>query len=169
MFLCRFDRFARNLRRRFRERAADSASVKPARAFCSENLFPINVAGLQLRDRRMPTIRTTQSRTHAKASLGKIQPVTHTAAHAVILDPFDMRLIDSALINQILHETADGIICKCGYDRGVHPETTPQSARDIVFATAFPDLKSARGVNAAIAWIEPDHHFAQADQIPTTF
>src|SRR5205823_6029020 len=116
----------------------------------------------------MPTIRTTQSSAHAKASLGEIQPVTHSAAYAVILDPFDMRLIDSALIDQILNEPADEIICKRSYDRGVHPETTLQSSRYIVFATAFPDLKNARGVDTAIAWIEPEHHFAQADQIPAT-
>ena len=167
MFLCGLYRFARHLRRRLRERAKNSAGVKPARALCSENPFPVNVAGLQLRNRRMPTIRTTQSSANPKASLGEIQPVTHTTAHAVILDPFEMRLIDSALINQILNQTADGIVCQRGNDRGIHSETTPQSARDVVFATAFPNLKSARGVNAAIAWIEPEHHFAQADQIPT--
>ena len=80
-----------------------------------------------------------------------------------------MRLIDSALINQILDQATDRILRECGYDRGVHPETTPQSARDVVFAAPFPDLKSARCVNAAITRIEPEHHFAQADQIPTTF
>ena len=79
-----------------------------------------------------------------------------------------MRLIDSALINQILDESTDGIVCQRGNDRGINSETTPQSARDVVFPATFPNLKSARGVNAAIAWIEPEHHFAQADQIPTT-
>ena len=78
-----------------------------------------------------------------------------------------MRLIDSALINQILDQATDRILRECGYDRGVHPETTPQSARDVVFAAPFPDLKSARCVNATVAGIEPEHHFAETHKIPS--
>ena len=72
-----------------------------------------------------------------------------------------MRLIDAALVNQILHEPADGIISQRRHDRGFQSKTSLQAARDVVLAAALPDLKTARGRNPTISRIETQHHFAQ--------
>src|SRR5262249_30793405 len=48
--------FASHLWSRFRKRTENSSSVKPARAFFAENLFPISVARLQLGHCRMSAI-----------------------------------------------------------------------------------------------------------------
>ena len=69
----------------------------------------------------------------------------------------------------ILRQPPDRIIGKGRDDRRVQAEATFQSARDVVFAAAFPHLKLTRGVNAPVARIEPQHDFAEGDQIPTAF
>src|SRR5262249_62252573 len=116
---------------------------------------------------RVPTSRATQRRTHTEPALREIQPVAHQAADAVELDPAHVRLIDAALINQILHQTSDGIVSQRSHDRGVHAETSLQTARDVVLAPTFPHLKVACGRHAPIARIEAQHYFAEAHQIPT--
>src|SRR5260221_561944 len=40
--------------------------------------------------------------------------------------------------------------------------------RSKALASVFPNLKLSRGRNPAIARIEPQHHFAQAHQVPAT-
>src|SRR5205807_9960610 len=85
---------------------------------------------------------------------------------AIVSNPANMRLIDTALIDQILHQPADRIISQRSYDRGVHYKATLQSSRYVVFTTAFPDLEGARRSYATITRIEPQHHLAQAHQVP---
>ena len=76
------------------------------------------------------------------------------------------RLIDAALKHQVLHQPADGIVGERRHDRRVQAEAAPQPARDVVFAAAFPDLESARRVDAPVAGIEPQHHLAERHQAP---
>src|SRR6266446_3548761 len=90
-------RFSRHSRSCFRERAKDSARVKPARAFFGKDFFPIDIAGLELGNRRVPAIRTSKRGAHAKPALGEIQAVADRAADAVVFDPTDMTQIDAAL------------------------------------------------------------------------
>src|SRR5437660_4166448 len=54
--LGRFHRFSRHLRSCFRERAENAAGMKPTRAFFDKDFFPIDLAGLEVRNRRMPAI-----------------------------------------------------------------------------------------------------------------
>ena len=84
-------------------------------------------------------------------------------------DPFHVRLIDAALIDQILNQAADRIVGKSRHDRRVETETSFQSASDIVFAAAFPHLERPRRVYPLIARIEPEHHFAEGNDVPFTF
>lgn len=42
-----------------------------------------------------------------------------------------------------------------------------QSPRNVILAAAFPDLELPRCVDAALAGIEPQHHFTQAQYIPS--
>ena len=45
-------------------------------------------------------------------------------------------------------------------------KTAAQSAGYVVLAAALPDLKLARGLDAALAGIEAEHDFAQAQAVP---
>src|SRR5438105_12160202 len=105
--------------------------MEPARAFLDKNLLPINVSGPQLRDGGVTTIRTTKRSAYSVTTFSKIQAIADFAAHAIVLDPPDMRLIDPTLQNQIFDEASDRIIGKCGNNGGLLSETTPQSARDV--------------------------------------
>src|SRR5437899_203808 len=156
-------RFSRHLRSCFRERAKNSPGMKPARAFLDKDLFPIDIPRLELGNRGVPAIRTSERSAHAKPTLGEIQPVADRASDAVVFDPADMAEIDAALKHQILDQASHGIVRERRDDRGVHAEAAAQAARHVVFATAFPGAEFARSGNARISRIEAQHHFAQAD------
>ena len=47
-------------------------------------------------------------------------------------------------------------------------EAAAQSARDVIFAAAFPRREFARGANAAFAGVESQHDFAEREQIVFT-
>src|SRR6266403_242033 len=140
--------------------------MKPARALLTKNLIPIDVAGLQLRDGRVPTIVTSQRRTHAEAALRKIEAVARRASHAIVFHPTHQRLVHPALVNEILKELPDWIIGECRYDRSVQAETSLQPACDVVFPSAFANFKGSRRRNAPLARVQPHHDLAQADQVP---
>src|SRR6266481_9520990 len=143
--------------------------MKPARALFAKNLIPIDVAGLQLRDGRVPAIVTSQRRAHAEAALRKIEAVARRAAHAIVFHPTYQRLVYPALVNEILKKLPNWVIGECCDNRGVQAETSLQPARDVVFSAAFANLKGSRRCNAPLAWIQPHHDLAQADQVPVAF
>ena len=53
----------------------------------SEDLIPIDIAWLKLRDCRVSAIVTTYSRPDAEASLGEIKTVSRRTTDTVVLDP----------------------------------------------------------------------------------
>ncbi len=132
--------------------------MKPARAFRSEDLFPIDIAWFKLRNRGVTTIRAAGRRAHAKATFRKVETVAHGAANAVKLHPLQMRLVHTALVDQILDQSTNCVIGERGHDRGVHTETALQSARDVILTAAFPHLKTARGRDTSLTRIETHHH-----------
>ena len=162
----RLHRFLRDLGRRFAQSAEDSAGVKPARAFLAEDLFPVDVAGLELADRGVAAVRASQRRAHAESALGKVQAVAHRAADAVVLDPLHMRLIDAALQHQVLDQSTHRIVGERRDDRRLQAEAATKAASDVILAAAFPGLKLPRGRDTNVARIEAKHHFPKADQIP---
>src|SRR5438552_8885361 len=165
--LGRFHRLPRHVRSRFRQRSTNTAGMKPARAFLDKDSFPIDLAGLEVRNRRVPAIRTSERGAHAKSALGEIQAVADRAADAVVLDPADMAEIDAALEHQILDEASHGIVSEGRDDRSVHAKAAPQAARDVVFAAALPGAEFASSGDARISRIEAQHDLAQADQVPS--
>jgi len=77
-----------------------------------------------------------------------------------------VRLIYSTLVNQILNQTANGIVSQRRNQARVQAEAAVQAARDVVLAATFPDLKSTRGLNPPVAGIETKHDLTEAHQIP---
>ena len=128
-----------------------------------------DVAALQLRHRRVPAIGTADTGADAESALDEVQPVAALAADAVVFHPADVRLVDAALVNQVLHEPANRVVGQRRHQRGVETEAALQAARDVVFAAAFPHAELARRVDAPFAGIEPQHDVAERDEIPTAF
>src|SRR5262245_43430976 len=108
---------ARDERRCFGQRAEDAAAMKPSRALLAEDLLPIDVARPELRHGGVAAVRASDRRARAKAPLGEVQPIAHGPSNAVIWRPLHVRLIDAALIDQVLNQTAHRVVGEGGHDR----------------------------------------------------
>ena len=95
----------------------------------------------------------------------KLRPLRDGAAHAVVLDPREVRLVHAALVDEVLDEPAHRVVDEGRHHRGVEAEAALEAAGHVVLAAAFPDLEGARGVDAALAGVEAQHHLAQAHQV----
>src|SRR5215469_7806725 len=116
-----------------------------------KNGVPIEIAGLELGSSGVGSIRAADGGAHSEPSLGEIQSIPHGSSDAVIFDPAHQRLIDAALIHQILNEAAYRIIGERGDDGGIHAKAAFEAARDVVFAAAFVGFEVARSGGAAVA------------------
>src|SRR5205085_7146140 len=145
----------------------DAAGVEPPRPFAPEDRPPVDVARLELRDGGVAAVRAAQRGAQAEAALGEVQAVAHSAPDAIIFHPADVRLIDAALVDQVLNQSPYGIVRQRRDDGRVHPEAALEAARDVVLAAALPDLERARGVDASAAGVEPQQHLAEAHHVPT--
>src|SRR5262249_15328584 len=92
----------RDERRGFGQRAEDAAALTPPWARLAEDLLPIDVARAELRHGGVAAVRAAHRRARAEAPLGEVQPVAHGPSHAVIFHPLHVRLIDAALVDQVL-------------------------------------------------------------------
>src|SRR6266478_3682539 len=158
--------FHRHVGRGLRERAEYPAGVEPACPSLAENVVPIDVARLLLRGRRVTAIRASQGGPDSKSSLREVEAIAHSASNAVIADPADQGLVDSSLMDQILQQPADGVVGECRHDRRLETEASLESARNVVFSPAFRHFKGARRPHPPVSRLEPQHHLAQADQVP---
>ena len=140
--------------------------MKPTRALAAKDLVPISIARFQLGNGGVPAIRTTKRGTCAETSLSEIQSVANQTTYAIELSPMHVRLIDAALIHQVLNKTADGIVSQRRDDSRIQPEASLQTTCDVIFTAAFPDLKAARGGYASVSRIKPQHYLAETYQIP---
>ena len=139
-----FHGFLGHKRRGFRQSAEDAAAVKPAGPVFGENLIPVDLAGLQLRDGGVPPVGASERRANAEAALGEIQAVADGAADAVIRGPADIFLADAALPHEVFDEAADGIVRERGDDRSIQAEAALETAGYVVFAAALPGAEMAR-------------------------
>src|SRR5205814_7654561 len=101
----------------------------------------------------------------AETPLREIQAVAHCPSDPIERNPLDKFAANTALPNEILQQPADIIVGKRGANGGLQAEAAAQAPRHIVFAAAFPNLEFARGADAAFARVEPQHDFAQSNQI----
>src|SRR5215510_9446653 len=136
--------------------------MKPTHALLAEDFFPVNIAHLQLRHCRVPSIRAADSAANAEASFSKVQSVTYGSADAVVFDPTHMRLIYASLKHQILHEPAHLIVRQRRHNRRLHSEASFQSAGNAVLTSTLPDQEGTRVRHPAIAGIKAQHYFAEA-------
>src|SRR6476659_8697719 len=116
----------------------------------------------------MATIGTACARAHAKTAFGKVESVADRASDTIERRPFNVRLVYTALVDQILDQPSDSVISQCGDNGCIHPKATLQTARDVVLTATFPHAKVARGSHASFAWIEPQHDLAETHDVPAT-
>src|SRR3984893_17764901 len=114
----------------------------------------------------MSTIGTAEGSAHAKASLGKIQPVAYTSSDSVERHPADIFLTHASLKHEIFDEASDSVLSERGNDSRVHAKAASETTRHVVFAAALPYAKVTRCGDALLARIESQHDFSQADQVP---
>src|SRR6185436_18776062 len=139
--------------------------VQPAHAVLAEQLLPVDVAGLELAGRRVATVRAADGAAEAEAALREVESVAHRAPDAVVLDPLDVRLVDAALVDEVLDEPPHGVVGEGRDDRRLEPEAAPQTARDVVLAAALPGLERARRRDPPVARVEAEHDLAERDEV----
>ena len=155
-------------RRRLGQRAEDAAGVEPARAHAAEDLVPVDVARLELRDRRVAAIGAAERRADAEAALGEVEAIAHRAADAVVLDPRHA-LVDAALKHQVFDEAADGVVGERSDDGGVQAEAALSARARRCTRRRPPRRWNARAVwMRHVARVEPQHDFAQRHAVPAT-
>src|SRR5215469_9523723 len=115
----------------------------------------------------MPTIRASERRAHAEATLGEIESVSYRAPDAVIRNPSNQRRIDAALKDQIFDQTPYRIIGKCGDYRRIQTKAALQPAGDVVFPAPLPASAMPRGGDAPVTRIQTQHHLAERHEVPS--
>ena len=163
------DRFDGGLCGGFGKGCEDAARVEPADAERAEEVFPVEVAGLDLRGGGVAAVRDADSATDAEATLGEVEAVTDRAADAVVLAPLDEVGVHSALHHEVFEQAADFVVDERRAHRGAQVEALAEPAGDVVFAAAFPDLELARGAHAAFARVEAEHDFTEGDLVEGAF
>ncbi len=151
------------------ERAAeDAAGVKPTRSALTEDVFPIDVPRLELRNGGVTTIGAAECGAHTETAVCEVKSIANRATDAVIRHPANKRLIHAALINEILKQSSDGIVGKRRNDGGIQTKAAFKAARDVIFAATFIHIKLTSRPDAPITWIESQHYFAKRNLIPLT-
>ena len=105
----------------------------------------------------------------AEASLGEVDAVAADTADAVCLLPVDQICGNAALLDEILHQSADLIVSESGDDSCLHAEALVQAADNVVFAAAFPCTEGSGCTDTALAGIQTEHYFAQRYSVKGTF
>jgi hypothetical protein len=139
--------------------------MEPARALPAEDRLPVDVTGLELGHRGVAAVGAAEGGANPEATLREVEAVPREAPDPVVLDPEEVRLVDPALVDQVLDQPPDRVVDERRDHRRVQAEAALEPARHIVFAAALPDLERTRGVDAAGAGIQAEHDLAQADQV----
>ena len=151
---------------RLGEGAEDAAAVEPAGAFVSEDRVPVDLSRAQLGDGGMAAVGAADGTADAEATLGEVQPVAAARPTPSYGDPDHMRLVDAALVDEVLDQTADRVVGERGDDRRVEPEAAAQPACDVVLAAALPDVEAAGRGDSTVSRVEPEHHLAERHEVP---
>src|SRR5262245_14514449 len=123
-------------------------------------MLPIDISRFQLRYGGVTPVRTTQWSPHAEAPLREIQPVPNRAANSIELHPSNQRAIHAAVADHPLDQPSDRVLGERGDDCGIQSETAREAPRYVVFSAAFPRAELPSRMDAVLAWIETQHHFA---------
>src|SRR5579863_8113868 len=132
----------------------------------AKDFLPSHITRAELGSRGVAAIGAAKGRTYSKTTLRKIQSIADLAPHAIIFNPADEGLIHAALVEQIFQQSPNGIICDGGNNGGIQAKAALQAASYVVLATALRNMKRTSRPDSVITGIEPQHHLAQAHQVP---
>ena len=149
--------------------SVDAAGVQPADSEGSEDVVEIKVLGRCLGDGGVCTIGAADGTADTKATLCKVQAVAADSADAVCLHPLDEGGINAALLDEVLHELADFVVCKRGDDGGLHAEALVQAADDVVLSAALPCAEGSRRADSSLTGIQTQHNLAQRHSVKLAF
>src|SRR5258707_842165 len=102
----------------------------------------------------MSAVIGARGRTHPKTALREIQTVARRAPHPIMRHPTNVSLIDTTLIQQILHQASDWIVGKRGHVRGVQTEAPLQPARNVVLPATLAPFEVPPRRDPPVAGIE---------------
>ena len=77
--------------------------MKPLRSVLSKDFLPIDVTRFELARRSVATIRTADSATNPKSTLGKVETITNRTPNTIVIYPVNKLCIDTSLQNKILN------------------------------------------------------------------
>ena len=152
-----------------RQSGVNTAGVHPAHAQGAKDIIPVHIAGLQLRNSGVATVRSAHSAANTVATLHKVQSVTHGAADTVKGNPSDQGSIYPALEDQVLQQVAHLVLSKGSDHAGAHTKATAQPAGYIILAAALPGAKGSGGLNPLLARVQAQHDLAQRNLVKLTF
>src|SRR5262249_25084534 len=92
--------------------------------------------------------------------------IADASSHTIKLHPAHVRLIDSALEDQILHQAAHSVVGERGDNRRVQSEAALQPTSNVVLTATFGDAKAAAGGDAVVPGIERQHDLTQSHAVP---
>src|SRR5215472_9878653 len=105
--------------------------MKPARAVFGEDLLPVDVSRLELTGRAVAAIGASDRAADSKTALGEIETVAHRAPDSIVGNPTQIRLVNAALINQVLDQATHWVFRQRRNHRGIQAEAPLQPARNV--------------------------------------
>src|SRR6185437_16628750 len=131
VFARRFDRLDHRFGGIGGQRRENAAGMEPAHAFLAEQLFPVHFARPDLRGGAVAAVRAAQGGADAETLFGEVQADAGVAAQAVEIAPDDVRGINAALADEILHQPAKIVPGQGGDDAGALAPAFAHGAGDI--------------------------------------
>jgi hypothetical protein len=139
--------------------------MQPSDTHFAEEMLPVEIAGFELARGGMATVRCPYGTAHPESALSEIKPVAHRSPDAVEREPPYKLRVNAPLQDQIFQEPPNLIISESSANSSLKPETATEPPRNIILATTFPNFEFARGAHASLARVEPQHYFAQSDEV----
>ena len=143
------------------ERCVNSAGVEPACTKLTEDVLEVQILRSSLGDCSVRTVGAADCAAYAKAALCEVQTIAADAADSIGLLPVNQGSIHTALLDEILHQTANLVVCKSSDNGSVHAEALVQAADNVVFSAAFPCTEAASSADAAFTGIQSKHNLAE--------
>ena len=117
------------------ERRVNATSVEPLCPALAEDLFPVDIARLELACCGVAAVGAAHRTANTEAALGEVQ----FASDAVVVHPLDELGVDAALENEVLDQ-AVRLGCRQRGDDGGFEAKTAAGMSDVVFRLRLPVL-----------------------------
>ena len=139
--------------------------MEPANAELAEDVLEVKVLSGCLGNCGICTVGASDCAADTESALGEVQTVTAFSSDTVCLHPLDEGSINTALADEVFHQTSDFVIRKCSDDSCLHAEAFTQTADNVVFSAAFPCTEGTCCTDSSFSRVKSQHYFAEAGRI----